>query len=78
MSLSSEEIESEILRRITRPGWVASRGLVSDPADVASSKYECLTIEAVMKTMAQRGLVQLWKLILLDGGDAFLAQLRRA
>ena len=73
---SNEEIEAEILRRITRPGWVATRGLVSDPADAPSSEEECAAIEAVMKAMAARGLVQLWKLILFDGGDAILAAAR--
>ncbi|MGB9615787.1 MAG: hypothetical protein ACP5M0_10490 [Desulfomonilaceae bacterium] len=73
---SNEEIEAEILRRIARPGWVATRGLVTDPADAASSEKESIAIEAVMKAMAARGLVQLWKLVLYDGGDAILAAAR--
>ncbi len=75
-SASHAEIEAEIMRRITRPGWVATRGLMTDPSDAASSEKECIAIEAVMKAMAARGLVQLWKLILYDGGDVILAAAR--
>ncbi len=75
-SLSNHEIEAEILRRISKPGWVATRGLITDPTDTASSEAETAAIETVMKDMAQRGLVQLWKLTLFEGGDSFLAAAR--
>lgn len=55
---------------------MATRGLVSDPADTLSSKDECLSIEAVMKAMAKRGLVQLWNLMLLNGEETILAAAR--
>lgn len=50
--------------------------MVSDPADAASSKVESAAIEVVMKAMAERGLVKLWKLILFDGGEPILAAAR--
>lgn len=72
MLVSSNEIEESILQRIHKPGWVATRGLIGDP-DAPSAENECRMIEDVMKSLKNRGLVELWLIRVLDGNESYLA-----
>jgi len=72
MSATQNEIEENILQRIEKPGWVATRGLVRDP-DAPSAEKEYGAIENVMKDLRNRGLVQLWLIRVLDGNESYLA-----
>jgi hypothetical protein len=75
MSALPSEIEERILQRIDKPGWVATRGLVSEPDD-PSAQHEYGIIEDIMKSLAHRGVVELWRISLLDGGQSYLAAAR--
>lgn len=64
-------IEEIILERINGPGWVATRGVVRDPR--APSAAEIEEAEQAMKSLAERGLVTLWRLILEHDGSHMMA-----
>lgn len=70
-----ESIEQEIMERIKSPGWVATRGVLRDPAgELDPTEYA--RIEAVMKQLAEKGLVTLWRLILQNDETVLLAAAR--
>ncbi len=71
METNFEEI---ILERIKEPGWVATRGVVRDPRAASSAEIE--EAERVMKSLAERGLVTLWRLILEQDGSQMMAAAR--
>lgn len=65
--------EEKIMARIKNPGWVTSRGILSDPSGQADPE-ERLKIEEAMKSLAERGRVKLWRLILeADGSELMTA-----
>ncbi len=69
-----KNIEEIIMERITGPGWVATRGVVRDPRAPSSSELE--EAEQAMKSLAERGLVTLWRLILEQDGSQMMAASR--
>ncbi len=64
-----QEIERKIMSRIENPGWVTSRGILTDPSGQENPE-ESLKIEEAMKSLAEQGRVNLWRLILeADGSE---------
>jgi hypothetical protein len=64
-----QEIERQIMSRIENPGWVTSRGILTDPSGQENPE-ERLKIEEAMKSLAEQGRVNLWRLILeADGSE---------
>ena len=70
-----ENYEQVILERVQRPGWVSTRGVLLDPTGSAAQE-EILLVEEVMKDLAARGLVALWRLIIEAEGQELLAAAR--
>jgi hypothetical protein len=70
-----EKIERIILDRIERPGWFSTRAILGDPRGPFSSD-DLPRIEAVMKRLADKGVVALWRLILEQEGVELLAASR--
>jgi hypothetical protein len=68
-------IEELIMDRITTPGWVTTRGILLDPTG-NSSREEHRLVETVMESLAERGLVTLWRLILQEGNEELIAAAR--
>lgn len=68
-------IEELIMERITHPGWVTTRGILLDPTG-NTAKEEHRLVETVMESLAERGLVTLWRLIVLDGAEELVAAAR--
>jgi hypothetical protein len=70
-----DSIEQILVERISGPGWVATRGVLGDPAgDLGPEHYE--KVEAVMKTLAAEGKVVLWWLTIESGQVRLLAAAR--
>lgn len=67
--------ERIILERIERPGWVSTRGVLLDPTGI-SAQEEIRIVEEVMKELARKGLVVLWRLIIEADGQELLAAAR--
>jgi hypothetical protein len=65
-------IENKILDRINNPGWVTIRGILIDPSSQSDSE-EYLMIEHAMRSLAERGLVTLWRLVLEADGSELMA-----
>jgi hypothetical protein len=70
-----KSIEELILERIERPGWVSTRGILLDPGGHLDREEHRMAEEA-MKSLAKRGLVTLWKLVIRDQGQELLAAAR--
>jgi L-fucose isomerase-like protein len=70
-----EAIEKIILERVEKPGWLTTRAVQRDPRQ-ESFENEVAQIEAVMKRLADKGLVTLWRLILEQEGVELLAAAR--
>lgn len=68
-------VEQIVMERIDRPGWVSTRGVLMDPAGELNSE-EHRRAEETMKSLAQRGLVTLWRLIIHDTEEELLAAAR--
>jgi hypothetical protein len=69
------EIERKILDRVKNPGWVTIRGILIDPTSQSDSE-EYLMIQQVMRSLAERGLVTLWRLVLEADGSELMAVAR--
>ncbi|MHB8205230.1 MAG: hypothetical protein ACYDHG_16220 [Desulfomonilaceae bacterium] len=69
------DIEKKVLDRINNPGWVTTRGLLLDPASPADSE-ENMNIQAVMRSLSDKGLVTLWRLVLEADGTELMAAAR--
>ncbi|MGA8831990.1 MAG: hypothetical protein WB554_10315 [Desulfomonilaceae bacterium] len=69
------DIEKKVLDRINNPGWVTTRGLLLDPASPADSE-ENLKIQAVMRSLSDKRLVTLWRLVLEADGTELMAAAR--
>ncbi len=69
------EIERKILDRVNNPGWVTIRGILIDPTSQSDSE-EYLMIQQVMRSLADRGLVTLWRLVLEADGSELMAVAR--
>jgi hypothetical protein len=69
------DIEKKILDRIKNPGWVTTRGILLDPASPADSE-ENMNIQAVMRSLSNKGMVTLWRLILEADGTELMAAAR--
>ncbi|MGC8658831.1 MAG: hypothetical protein ACP5U1_07130 [Desulfomonilaceae bacterium] len=69
------EIEQKIMDRIKNPGWVSTRGILVDPTSPVGSE-EYLRIQSVMRSLSERGMVVLWRLILESDGSELLAAAR--
>ena len=69
------EIERKILDRVNNPGWVTIRGILIDPTSQSDSE-EYLMIQQVMRSLAERGLVTLWRLVLEADGSELMAVAR--
>ena len=67
-----ENLEKAIMDKIEMPGWTASRGLVHDPTSEDCAE-ECRLIEDAMRSLAGRGKVRLWRLILNRDGSELMA-----
>ena len=59
----SKAIEEAIMERIGRPGWVTTRGVLPDALGQPEDE-DYRMVEEVMKKLAERGLVTLWRLSL--------------
>jgi len=70
-----EKIEKIILDRIEKPGWFSTRAVLRDPRGQFSDE-DLPRVEAVMKRLAEKGLVTLWRLILEQEGVELLAASR--
>lgn len=67
------EIEKKILDRIANPGWVTTRGVLTDPAGQADSE-EYQMVQTTMQSLADKGVVTLWRLVLeADGVELMTA-----
>lgn len=75
-NILDSEIEQKILERIKNPGWVSTRGVLVDPTSQPGSD-EYLRIQAVMRSLSDRGLVVLWRLILEADGSELLVAARQ-
>lgn len=69
------EIEKKILDRVNNPGWVTIRGILIDPSSQSDSE-EYLMIQQVMRSLAEKGLVTLWRLVLEADGSELMAVAR--
>ena len=69
------DIEKKILDRIKNPGWVTTRGILLDPASPADSE-ENMNIQAVMRSLSNKGMVTLWRLVLEADGTELMAAAR--
>ncbi len=69
------DIEKKILDRIKNPGWVTTRGILLDPASPADSE-ESMNIQSVMRSLSNKGMVTLWRLILEADGTELMAAAR--
>ena len=69
------DIEKQILDRIKNPGWVTTRGILLDPASPADSE-ENLKIQTVMRSLSDKGMVTLWRLVLEADGTELMAAAR--
>ena len=67
--------EQLVMVRIDRPGWVSTRGILMDPAGELDSE-EHRRAEEAMKSLAAKGLVTLWRLIIPDTEEELLAAAR--
>ncbi|MFH1115923.1 MAG: hypothetical protein V1792_18585 [Pseudomonadota bacterium] len=67
--------EDLVMERIDRPGWVSTRGILMDPAGELDSE-EHRRAEEAMKSLAARGMVTLWRLIMQDTDQEMLAAAR--
>jgi hypothetical protein len=70
-----EDLEKHILRRLEYPGWTATRALLADPQEEPQPE-EVRSIEELMKTLAGRGVVTLWRLVYADGTADLMAAAR--
>jgi hypothetical protein len=70
-----QDIEREITERLKSPGWVTSRGLLSDPTGQLD-EMEYARIEAVMKKLAETGVATMWRLKLQNEDSELLAVAR--
>jgi len=68
-------IEKAIMDRIQQPGWVTTRGILRDPAGEAAEE-EHREVEEVMRDLARRGLIKLWRLNIKDQGEVIMAAAR--
>jgi hypothetical protein len=71
----SDEIELRIMDRINAPGWVTTRGILLDPSGTLDER-EHAEIEAAMKRLKEKGLVELWTLIVENDSRPLLAAAR--
>ncbi len=69
------DIEQKILDRIKNPGWVTTRGILLDPASPADSE-ESIKIQAVMRSLSDKGMVALWRLVIEADGTELMAAAR--
>ena len=70
-----KSLEQLIVERIERPGWVSTRGILSDPGGESDPKEHARAEEA-MKKLAAEGRVVLWRLIIKERGEELLAAAR--
>jgi hypothetical protein len=73
--LMGDNYEKTILERVERPGWVTTRGVLLDPTGSAAQD-EIIAVEQVMRDLAGRGLITLWRLIIEADGQELLAAAR--
>jgi hypothetical protein len=70
-----QDFEKFILDRLTQPGWITTRGVLRDPTGQADPD-DYLAVEEVMREMAAKGIVTLWKLTLDEDGKSVMAAVR--
>ncbi len=68
-------IERVILERVQAPGWVTTRGVLRDPSGEMADE-ESKKVEVVMKDLASKNQVTLWKLIMQDNGAELMVAAR--
>ncbi|MGB6065269.1 MAG: hypothetical protein WBG50_10695 [Desulfomonilaceae bacterium] len=71
----NQNIEEAIMERINRPGWVTTRGVLPD-ASGQSTEEDYRMVEEAMKSLAEKGLVTLWRLALENEPVELLAAAR--
>jgi hypothetical protein len=67
-----DNIERTIMERIERPGWIATRGVLQDPTGQQDGD-EYQKVEAVMRDLAAKGKVRLWRLIMQQDNAELMA-----
>lgn len=70
-----QNFEKIIVDRLDRPGWVTTRGVLRDPTGQADPD-DYAAVEDVMRDLAARGVISLWRLILDEDGAYALAAAR--
>ncbi len=73
--MDEKMIEKVILDRVQAPGWVTTRGVLRDPSGEMADE-ESKRVEMVMKDLASKGQVTLWKLIMQDNGTELMVAAR--
>ncbi len=69
------DLEKSILKRIEHPGWTTTRALLHDPHEEPQAE-EVRSIEEVMRNLARKGLVTLWRLVYSGGTAELMAAAR--
>ncbi|MDD3472645.1 MAG: hypothetical protein PHS86_07675 [Syntrophaceae bacterium] len=73
--MDEKTIEKIILERVIVPGWVTTRGVLKDPTGEMADE-ESKRVELVMKNLADKNQVKLWKLIMQDNGTELMVAAR--
>lgn len=73
--MDAKMIEKAIMDRINAPGWVTTRGVLRDPSGQMADE-ESKKVEAVMRDLASKNLVTLWKLVMQDNGTELMVAAR--
>lgn len=73
--MDAKMIEKSIMDRINAPGWVTTRGVLRDPSGQMADE-ESKKVEAVMRDLASKNLVTLWKLVMQDNGTELMVAAR--
>jgi hypothetical protein len=73
--MDEKMIERVILERVQAPGWVTTRGVLRDPSGEMADE-ESKKVEVVMKDLASKNQVTLWKLIMQDNGAELMVAAR--
>lgn len=71
----SAKFEKTIMDRLVQPGWITTRGVLQDPTGQADPD-DYLEVERVMKYLAEKGVIRLWKLTLEVDGATVMAAAR--
>ncbi len=55
------DLEQQILKKLEGPGWTTARGVLMEPEDRDNAELH-KAVERVMREMARKGALKLWKI----------------